>query len=406
MKIKQAIMKKNKEDKEKEKHKAEQQKEQARAERMKVQAYLKQLQEMESLEQMKDIEKKSKLIQTTKQKEQERIVKLQKAEEFQKEMIFQRREKQEEMQKQNEEKAQRLIKQQQTKKKIMGYRSKLQQERAINLRETLKIEEENKNKEINTKRKLDYLRDEKIKVFKENFQRRLSEKGQQQISKIQEAIAASETHIKMRKRMLLNKQSMSEKRMQKQKQLLKEEQIERKQIKEALLEIKRLNMERMKRKSQYSTFLVQSRITQSDEKVSEFVDHRNKVKMLKILNQTQGMNKRDTMRKAFYHMAVWKVYDTAIINNLLERNVMSPSATIETIIRSKAAEFHNRKRLFPLKSARYAKSFTNFPPQNSQKGASSSGNAFTNFGTPPLSDSDRSKPSPIENRDEVRSDCL
>jgi hypothetical protein len=142
-----------------------------------------------------------------------------------------------------------------------------------------------------------------------------------------------------------------------------------------------------------------SKIYNTEQRLNEFIEHKNKVKQLKLINQTEGMNKREIMRKAFYHMAVWKVYDLNLISSLLERNVMSPTNTIETIVRNRAAKM---RKMSIISIGSYRQHNQMRPTTHA---LSLNGNEATNEGTPPYSEDEFADCTPTSQKDNKNNDC-
>ena len=78
---------------------------------------------------------------------------------------------------------------------------------------------------------------------------------------------------------------------------------------------------------------VKDKIIIDEDRLGDYIEHRDKIKLLKLHNQSESLKKRETVRQAFYHMAVWNKFDVGIIQELFNEDKGSP--TIETVVRQR-----------------------------------------------------------------------
>ena len=140
------------------------------------------------------------------------------------------------------------------------------------------------------------------------------------------------------------KQRIAEERLREQRIKQLEEEEARKEMFVVKNEIKKVNVERKKRKEQYRIAKIKEELEFDNMRRIAFSTQKDEFKSLRVKNQFQAQMQRQLIRTALHHMAVWNVWDMDVVQKIIIDPKATANHTVEDIIRRKAAASQTEKR--------------------------------------------------------------
>lgn len=300
--------------------------------------------EQRRLEEERKLRQDKKKQEVVKEREMVRKAKVERSERQKAELTKKQAEKLKVLEKKARERDEALRRSQELERKRSLERKREMEAVREKVQRNVRMEEQKLLEDYWTRQNEQEKRESKLRKERMKQMEALKKQSIESNEKIKKTVEESKKREEQKKKRLLDKNKESEQRLE----LLRTKKAEedRKQRELILInnELKKVNMDRRRRKDQYKIEKLKEKFEFDDMRRTAYANEKEEYKTLRVRNQVEAQGQRQLVRTALRSMAVWNVWDMDIINEILTNPKCTEEATIDEIVRRRASVAQDGRR--------------------------------------------------------------